>query len=76
MPKVSPLFRVRSIFEVQNCPGEARHTLREKLNNFRGYVTQLIMWRMSQTPQALCDDMLTGVEKWLSAGSEGRMFRG
>lgn len=39
LPKVS-LFRVRHILEVLNCPGEARHTLREKLNNLRGYVIQ------------------------------------
>lgn len=39
LPNISP-FRVRPILEVPSCPGEARHTLRETLNNLRGYVIQ------------------------------------
>lgn len=40
LPMVSLLFIVRPIFEVLNCPGKARHTMREKLNNLRDYVIQ------------------------------------
>lgn len=39
LPKVSPWFRGRPILAVLNCPGEAWHTLLEKLNNSQAYVT-------------------------------------